>query len=114
MAIQGEEPFERVRRLNVELQGDAIVDVFKDFSTTPDFSATLPSAAVAGGDFIWDNGSHIWDDGGIWDPPNSYRFARVRPESRGRFHAIRFRNSPGGLPFLINVAELAIRGGKEH
>lgn len=110
IAIQGEEPFERIRRLNVELQGDAIVDVFKDFNTSPDFSATLPDP-VASTDIFWDGGT--WD-GGIWDPPSTYRFARVRPESRGRFHSVRFRSVPGGIPFLINVAELAIRGGKEH
>jgi hypothetical protein len=112
MSIQGEEPFERVRRLNVELSGDAVVDVFKDFSMSPDFSATLPNPGTAPGtDIQWDGGQ--WD-GGVWDPGQVYRFSRVRPESRGRFHSVRFRTLPGGLPFLINVAELAVRGGKEH
>lgn len=114
MAIQGEEPFERIRRCNVELYGDAIVDIYKDFNPSPDFSATLPNP-LSSQDSIWDNSPHIWDDGGIWDPPGAYRFARVRPDSRGRFHQIGFRTLPsGGIPFLINVAEFAIRGGKEH
>lgn len=113
MAIQGEEPFERIRRLNVELQGDCVVDVFKDFNTSPDFSATLPDPFTST-DNTWDNGTRVWDDGGQWDPPGQYRFARLRPESRGRFHQVQFRSLAGGQPFLINVAELAIRGGKEH
>lgn len=113
MAIQGEEPFERIRRCNVELSGDAIVDIFKDFNQAPDFSATLPQ--VAGGtDVIWDNNPHTWDDGGVWDPPSTYRFSRVRPESRGRFHQLQFRTLSGGQPFQINVAEMVYRGGKEH
>lgn len=112
MAIEGEEPFERVRRLNVELSGDAIVDIFKDFNVSPDFSATLPGGTV-GSDNTWDNSPNVWD-GGTWDPEAQYRFARVRPESRGRFHQVQFRTLPTGLPFAINVAELAIRGGKEH
>lgn len=113
LAIQGEEPFERIRRLNVELSGDAIVDVFKDFAVAPDFSATLPDPATST-DNTWDNAPHTWDEPGQWDAPSTYRFARLRPESRGRFHSVRFRSLPGGVPFLINVAELAIRGGKEH
>ena len=113
MAIQGEEPFERIRRCNVELQGDAIVDIFKDFNVVPDFSATLPNPLTSS-DTIWDNPPHTWDEPGTWDPAGTYRFARVRPESRGRFHSVRFRSLPGGQPFLINVAEFAVRGGKEH
>jgi len=114
MAIQGEEPFERIRRCNVELYGDCIVDIYKDFNITPDFSATLPNPAVSG-DNTWDNPPNVWDTGiDVWDPPNEYRFARVRPESRGRFHQVQFRTLPGGIPFYINVAEFAVRGGKEH
>jgi hypothetical protein len=114
MAIQGEEPFERIRRVNVELSGDAVVDIFEDFEQAPAFSAALPNPPTPGGDPInWDAG--IWDSAGqVWDPYPVYRFTRVRPESRARFHAIRFRTMPGGQPFLINVAEFAVRGGKEH
>lgn len=105
MAIQGEEPFERIRRLNIELSGDVTVSVYKDFNVSPDFTALVTS------DSTWDGGT--WD-GGQWDTAGQYRFARVRPESRGRFHQIRFDSVPTGTPFLINVAELAVRGGKEH
>lgn len=93
MAIQGEEPYERIRRLNVELSGDAVVEVFSDFSELPLFSQTIPKSGGEG---------------------SEYRFARVRPEARGRFHSVKFRTLPGGAPFLINAAELAVRGGKEH
>lgn len=94
MAIQGEEPKERLRRLNVELQGDVIVDVYKDFQKEPAFSTTVPKA--------------------VEGEETAYRFSRVRPETRGRFHSIRFRSDPTGEPFLINSAELVVRGGKEH
>lgn len=117
MAIQGEEPFERIRRVNVELLGDAVVDIFKDFATTPDFSETLPNPSESGLDVTWNNPPNVWDNPpDQWDPPNQYRFARIRPESRGRFHQIQFRTltSPSATPFFINVAEFAIRGGKEH
>jgi hypothetical protein len=113
MSIQGEEPFERIRRVNVELSGDAIVDIFRDFMSSPDFSATLPNPSVST-DTIWNSPGRVWNDGGIWGPAQAYRFARLRPESRGRFHSVRFRSLPGGQPFLINVAEFAVRGGKEH
>jgi hypothetical protein len=93
MAIQGEEPFERIRRLNVELSGDAVLDVFSDFSELPVFSETVPKS---GGE------------------ASEYRFARVRPEARGRFHSVKVRSLPGGKPFLINVMEMVVRGGKEH
>jgi hypothetical protein len=110
MAIQGEEPYERVRRLNVELSGDAIVDVFGDFSEQPKFSQALPNPQIATQDLKWEGG--IWE-GGIWGGTQVYRFTRVRPESRARFHSIKFRTLESGKPFFINVAELAVRGGKE-
>jgi hypothetical protein len=115
MAIQGEEPFERIRRCNVELSGDCVVDIFRDFEQAPTFSQALPNPPKPASDpIVWDGGG-TWDlAGGTWDPAKVYRFSRVRPESRGRFHAIRFRTIPGGSPFLINVAEFAVRGGKEH
>ena len=255
MAIQGEEPFERVRRLNVELQGDARVEVFSDFKAAPDFGAQLPAGAplnllpdpnfdtdgvgsLAGWravptalapDFFsvandWSNsppnsfgarnlnttpgtyaveGPHIsvspgypYNVSGVlnvlslqsncsgvsvslifYDPNGSYivtggspttytagvnnfvtlgaiapsnaatvavyaafiltaggstgstnfrlddlvlfstsgyRFARVRPESRGRFHSVKVSTVAGGQPFQINVMEMVVRGGKEH
>ena len=124
MAIQGEEPFERVRRANVELSGDCILDIFSDFNLAADFTQLLgigqvgwdPGAGIVGQtDLIWDNGTMTWDNGGTWDPGAQYRFARVRPESRGRFHQVQVRTPANSFnPFKINVIELAIRGGKEH
>ena len=115
MSIQGEEPKERIRRCNVELYGDCIVDIFTDFNKYADFTQVLPNPFESQADITWDNPPHVWDDGGTWNPAGGeYRFARVRPESRGRFHQIQFRTLPGGTPFYINVAEFAVRGGKEH
>lgn len=94
MTIQGEEPKERMRRLNVELSGDATVDVFVDFEEAPRFSSVLPLAAGGEG--------------------TQYRFVRVRPETRGRFHSVRFKSNLAGQPFFINGAEAVVRGGKEH
>jgi hypothetical protein len=108
LGIQAEEPYERIRRLNIELTGDVTVNVYKEFNTVPDFTATLNS------DSVWDGG--VWSDGvGLWDAGSvQYRFTRVRPESRGRFHQIQFQTVSPGAPFQINAAELAVRGGKEH
>lgn len=94
MSVQGEEPKERLRRLNTELAGDAVVDVFVDFEEAPRFSQGIPLAVGGEG--------------------TQYRFSRLRPETHGRFHSVRFRTNTGGKPFLINAAELVLRGGKEH
>ena len=88
--------------MDVELSGDCIVDVFTDFEAEPRFSEALPKAG---------------EKGEFDEPPATglaYRFARIRPETYGRYHAVRFRTNAAGNPFLINGAELAIRGGKQH
>lgn len=102
LPVQEQEPRERVRRLNVEFSGDAVVDVFTDFEANPRFTAVLPKEG---------------EKGEFDEPPGgelAYRFARVRPETYGRYHAIRFRTNTAGKPFLINAAELVVRGGKQH
>jgi hypothetical protein len=104
MAIQGEEPFERIRRFNIELQGDITASVYKDFNGTADYTTIVNS------DSLWSGGT--WA-GGIWDSLG-FRFVRLRPESRGRFHQIQFSTVTNGTPFLITTAELVVRGGKEH
>ena len=104
-----EEPFERIRRLNVQMSGDLSVDVFSDFNPAPDNSATLSVDPTS--DTLWDGG--VWD-GGTWDPASSVAFKRSRPESRGRYHSIKFRNAVLDKTFTIYAAEAAIRGGKEH
>lgn len=78
------------------------------------FTPTSSSSGGSGGGSAPTVPGPIWDDGGVWDPASSYRFARVRPESRGRYHQLQIRTLPNGQPFLVNVAEFAIRGGKEH
>lgn len=102
IAIQEQEPKERIRRLNVQLSGDAFVDVYKDFEELPTFSAQLPQEGQRK-EYNEPSGEGL-----------AYRFTRVRPETHGRYHQIQFRSDTEGKPFKVNTAELAIRGGKEH
>jgi hypothetical protein len=105
-----EEPFERVRRVNVLRSGRVVVDLFQDLkSDAAVFSQVLE--APVDPDPLWDGG--VWD-GGTWDPEASLGLARMRPEKRGRYHALQFRNDVLDKTFTIYTAELAIRGGKEH
>jgi hypothetical protein len=90
IGIQEHEPKERLRRLNLQLVGDVHVDVLTDFSTIPAAGFNV-TGGVAG-----------------------YRFARVRPETRGRYHSVKLSSVVGGIPFSLNAIELVIRGGKEH
>jgi hypothetical protein len=103
-----EEPFERIRRLNVEMSGRCYVDVFRDFYDTPNFVKELSQQAVL--DPFWEVGP--WD-GAPWDTATRAALNRVRPESRGRYHAVQFRNAFLNATFTIYAAEFAIRGGKE-
>lgn len=98
--VQEEEPKERLRRINIELSGNAVIDVFTDFEEAPRFTQELPKAG----------------DLKEFNEPNTpeYRFTRVRPETHGRSHQIQFRSNAAGDPFQINTVELRTRGGKEH
>lgn len=107
-SIVGEEPYERVRRVNVELSGQCQVSVFTDFGGSA-FTASIMTPGDP--DPWWDGGQ--WD-GGQWDTLNEVGLARVRPETRARYHAVEFRNSTMNTTFKILRAELVIRGGKEH
>lgn len=89
-SLISEEPFERVRRVNVEMSGDVLVEVFKDFANAAAYSKQL---SVAGG---------------------GVGLQRARPETRARYHALRFSNSQLNKSFSIYAVEMAIRGGKEH
>lgn len=104
-----EEPKERIRRVNVELQGRVTVSMYKDFKTVPTFIQQLISTDDP--DPNWDSGT--WDSG-PWDPLDGIELKRARPESHGRYHAIRFSNSDLDKTFTIYAAEFALRGGKEH
>lgn len=106
IGVQEQEPIERLRRLNAQISGDAQIDIYVDFNTvTPVFTGQMLSNAT------WDGG--IWNDGAPWDVVG-YGFRRLRPETRGRYHAIKVSNVAGGIPFSVANMELALRGGKEH
>jgi hypothetical protein len=105
-----EEPIERLRRLNVEKSGSLTIDVFQDLNTNvPVFSKRLD--ATADPDPLWDGG--VWD-GGVWDPQYTTTFERVRPEARGRYHALKYRNNVLNRTWTVYTTEVALRGGKEH
>lgn len=106
IGVQEQEPLERLRRLNAQISGDAQVDVYVDFNNvTSVFTGQFLSDAA------WDGG--VWNDGTPWDSIG-YGFRRVRPETRGRYHAIKVSTVSGGIPFSVANMELALRGGKEH
>jgi hypothetical protein len=104
-----EEPIERVRRLNVMLAGSCVAELYEDFSTAPEFTHVVTNTTDA--DPLWDGG--VWD-GGVWNPENPVNLKRTRPESRGRYHAVKLKNSILNNSFTVYAIEFAIRGGKEH
>lgn len=108
-AIINEEPFERIRRVNLQMSGEVDVSVYRDYNEVAVHVQRLSTAADA--DPLWNGG--IWD-GGTWDPASGVALKTSRPDSRGRYHALRFGNSTKDTTFTIYAAELAIRGGKEH
>lgn len=107
--VINEEPFERIRRVNVEMSGQVTVEVYGDFRTEPDHSAELSTADDT--DPLWDGG--VWD-GGVWDPVGTVALERSNPESWARYHAVKFMNEELNKTFTIYAAELAVRGGKAH
>lgn len=108
-SIINEEPFERIRRVNVEMSGAVKVGVYGDFKTNPNHEEVLSTPEDS--DPLWDGGT--WD-GGLWDPVVTVDLERSRPESWARYHAVKFSNEELNKTFTIYSAELAIRGGKEH
>jgi hypothetical protein len=109
--IQEEEPYERIRRVNVVLEGQIELEVYKDFEETASFSKLL-NVAPPGLDPLWDGG--IWEDGGIWNVSNEIALVRARPETRGRYHAVGLVDSGFVGDWTVHTIELALRGGKEH
>jgi hypothetical protein len=107
-----EEPFERLRRVNVEHDGRVVVCVYEDFDAQPWHCKVLE--APSGADPLWDGGP--WEaPGAIWDSASGgTKLSRSRPESRARYHAISFGNNVKDKSFAIYTAEYALRGGKEH
>lgn len=109
-SIFPEEPFERVRRINVMHTGQLDVELFSDLdNSSPAFSGSI--SAPVPEDPLWDGGQ--WE-GGVWDPASATVLSRVRPEVRAQYHAVRFRNNVLDKTFEVYSAEMAIRGGKEH
>jgi hypothetical protein len=105
-----EEPFERIRRINVMHSGRVVVDLFQDLnSDAPVWSKVFEQPVDP--DPLWDGGT--WD-AGPWDPISPTGLGRGRPEKRGRYHALQFRNDVLDKRFTVHTAELAVRGGKEH
>lgn len=108
--FQEVEPYERVRRVNIEFVGEVTIDVYVDFAVDiPSFTQTVVS--VMAEDQLWDGGT--WD-GGPWNAPQKSTLGRVRPETRARYHAFKFSNEQLDSTFKIFDAEVAFRGGKEH
>lgn len=132
-ALFPEEPYERIRRINVLHKGDIKVELFRNFDN--DAPAWSKVMTVPGDpDPDWDGG--VWD-GGTWDPVHETMLSRGRPEKRAQYHALKFSNVTSGSALYpdetlypaddlypadggsssdttIFSAELAIRGGKEH
>ena len=105
-----EEPKERLRRLNVLMEGHCIADVFTDLNLdVVKFSQELETATDP--DSLWDGG--VWD-GGTWDPQEGTELMRARPETRGRYTALRLRNNVLDKNFTVYAVEFVLRGGKEH
>lgn len=106
-----EEPKERLRRLNIEMTGRVQVDVYRDLNLVSKFSKVI-EVPVDPND-AWD-GTLGWDELLTWDPGPTTDFKRVRPESHGRYHAVRIGNNVLDKTFSIYALEAALRGGKEH
>jgi hypothetical protein len=109
--VQEEEPYERIRRVNIVLEGQIELEVYKDFEDTASFSKLL-NVAPTSLDPLWDGG--IWDDFGIWNASADIALVRARPETRGRYHAIGLVDLGFVGNWTVHTIELALRGGKEH
>lgn len=103
-----EEPIERLRRVNIVHSGHCQVEIFQDFVVAMVHSATVSAPEPV--DPLWSGGT--WE-GGPWNAEVGTLTSRTRPEARGRYHAVRFRNNELNKGFAIYAAELALRGGKE-
>lgn len=108
-SLISEEPFERIRRVNMEMNGAVKLEVFSDFKSAPNYSTLI--STITDPDALWNGG--LWD-GGVWNPVENTQLMRARPESRGRYHSIRLSNELLDRGFSIYAVELALRGGKEH
>lgn len=109
LPIQEQEPYERLRRVNVLGAGDAVLNIYKDFQDGVSFTGALDTGVAS--DPLWGGG--IWD-GGTWDPAPATALATLRPESRGRYHCVEITNSELNQTFTVLAIEFRFRGGTEH
>lgn len=84
-SLIAEEPYERVRRVNLLMKGKLIARMITDGEEGPE--ETLESEEEA--------------------------LVRFRPEARGKYHALDLRET-GQIPTHVYEGEFALRGGKEH
>jgi hypothetical protein len=105
-----EEPKERLRRLRLLMSGHCVADLYADLDDqVVKFSKEFQTTEAA--DPLWDGG--VWD-GGTWDPQASTELLLARPETRGRYHAVKLRNNVLDKTFTVYAIEFVLRGGKEH
>lgn len=86
--FEDEEPKERLRRLNLIVEGKGLATWHKDLDLTPGVYRT-------------------WDVTG-----QGIKLVRFRPEQRARYHSIFV--GPNGARWKLYSIELVFRGGKEH
>lgn len=103
------ETYERLRRVNVVMEGQVTLSILTDFLPTIKFSELLTAPTAV--DPLWDGG--VWD-GDFWDNARNAALMRTRPDTRARYHAIRLENFELNKDFIVYSIELMIRGGKEH
>lgn len=107
-----EEPLERLRRFNCHVEGAVTAEIYGDLDSDSALDAKRLEPEVDQ-PLEWDDGAQ-WDDGLPWNPQTEDLFQRVRPETRSRYHAVRFLNTELDKTWTISMAEFAFRGGKEH
>lgn len=95
-----EEPFERIRRINIWMEGTFDVSLFKDYDSVEAITDTLSALSSTAG-------------------PSRAQLEYFRPEKRGRTWKLRLLENTQDLPgihknALVHGVEFALRGGKEH
>ena len=109
-ALIGDEPLERIRRVNVSYEGHVLVRTYIDLNmVSAEFSEGLVRPARE--DPYWEGGTWV---GGKWGAPPTIGMDTVRPEQHARYHSVRFSNNRMDVIMKVFAAELVYRGGKEH
>jgi hypothetical protein len=102
--LLSEEPLERLRRLHCIGLGSCTISVYAEPAPT-NVALAVPKAVYT---------NAVLDSGSPSTFPRARGFTTHRPESRGRYHAIKFQAPNDGGVFELDEAELVFRGGKEH